>query len=81
MSISRCKCDKTFDTDHELNTDEKGNCCCDNCYEEAMNTLDLHLKQAMVASIENGFEGVLNHINFDNMVEYLMESGYRLVKI
>ena len=81
MSMSKCKCDKIFDTDEELNSDEKGECCCDNCYEEMSNVMDIDIKEAMIASIETELECVLSNINFDNVTEILMEKGYRKVKL
>ena len=34
MSIAKCKCDAIIDSDEQLNYDENGDCCCDNCFEE-----------------------------------------------
>ena len=34
MSMAKCKCDKIFDSDEQLNYDENGDCCCDSCFED-----------------------------------------------
>lgn len=75
MSMSTCKCDKIFDTDHEMNTDEKGECCCDNCYCEMYD----ELKNELMESIEAGFS-INDGFDFDYITECLMDLGYRKVK-
>ena len=74
MSMARCKCDKIFDTDEEIETDEKGNCCCDNCFSEIMEDLHRDLRFALAESF-NVFGGV----NVDKMVEILLNKNYRKV--
>ena len=34
MSMARCKCEKIYDTDYEMEVDKDGNCICDSCAEE-----------------------------------------------
>lgn len=69
MSMAKCKCDKIFDTDDELEFDEKGECCCDNCFME--------MKEAFEKDLKNSWDKTSNH---ESCVEMLMDMGYRKVK-
>lgn len=69
MSMSKCKCDKIFDTDEELEFDERGECCCDNCYIKMMEEFNKDL--------QNCFDKTMF---WENTVEKLMELGYRKVR-
>jgi hypothetical protein len=40
MSMCRCKCGKIFDSDYELEADQEGNCCCDNCFDDSLKKLE-----------------------------------------
>lgn len=69
MSMSKCKCDKIFDTDKELEFDEKGECCCDNCFEE--------MQETFLKDLTYWWDKTSNH---ESIVEKLMELGYRKVR-
>lgn len=75
MSIIKCKCDAIIDTDHEMNTDENGECCCDNCYREMFDEFSVDLNDAL----EEGFS-LHDGIDMEFVIETLMEKGYRCVK-
>ncbi len=47
MSMAKCKCGVIFDTDIHLETDESGNCCCDNCFEEIMVSFEEDIEKNM----------------------------------
>ena len=79
MSMSKCKCDKIFDTDEEFGFDEEGECCCDNCYEEMQDDLEMeissysnHLGIQIISP--KGLDGI------GSIVERLMAEGYRKIK-
>ena len=75
MSMAKCKCDKIIDTDEEIETDEKGNCCCDNCFREIIKVLHRDLRFAIKESFS-----VFGGVNVDKMVEILLNKNYRKVK-
>lgn len=80
MSIAKCKCDKIFDTDEELEQDEKGNSCCDNCYQDAHNTFtnDLILMNDYVKQMQNKYGDNLDIGG--TQANFLSNLGYRKVK-
>lgn len=74
MSMAKCKCGVIFDTDIHLETDESGNCCCDNCFEEIMVSFEEDIEDAIKRSTDEVVD-----INVANMVEILTNKGYRKV--
>lgn len=75
MSLSTCKCGKVFDSDNELEYDEKGNCCCDECFNNIIEQLEWDLSDA----INDNFD-VFDGLNIDNIVEIMADRGYRKIK-
>jgi hypothetical protein len=72
--MSKCKCDKIFDTDEQLNYDETGECCCDNCFDEIGLEFEKDMHDAINKSMENGI------VHIENAVDILLNNGYRKVK-
>lgn len=83
MSMAKCKFDKIFDTDEEMNEDTKGNSCCDDCYEEELEKFTEDLKSHTFHNCEIHMDqrnGFINTINFDCIAQELMDKGWRKVK-
>lgn len=78
MSVSKCKCDKIFDTDNEPNYDEKGDCCCDNCFEEMAQKFENDLTEAYSKCGLHINEASTDTIG--SIVDALMHEGYRKIK-
>lgn len=79
MSMSKCKCDKIFDTDEELEFDEKGDCCCDNCFKEIF----IETERDMIEFNEYMKEAYERDKNLDiagTMADYLLNMNYRKVR-
>ena len=75
MSMVKCSCDKIFDTDFEMNTDERGECCCDSCYREMFD----EFRDAVTRALEASFD-LFDGVDMDNLIENLMDEGFRKVK-
>ena len=79
MSMAKCKCDKIFDSDEQLNYDETGECCCDSCFDDMATWFEEDLKNAFIA-----YGVKLPDIKgLDVMASItgkMMDEGYRKVK-
>ena len=81
MSICKCKCDKIFDSDDELNGDAQGNSCCDDCYnsesEQFAKEIEKKLRLHIRINDDDMANFIINRISIEDIVEGLMQYGYR----
>lgn len=78
MSMSTCKCGKVFDSDYQLGSDEKGNCCCDECFEALANEMQSDIGK-MLTNVKTAWLAYPNLDIAGTMADYLLNCGYRKV--
>lgn len=80
MSMAKCKCGKVFDSDLKWELDEKGNCCCDNCFQEIYVTMSNDMVE-----LNDYTKEMLNKYGEDLalaeiMANFLIDKRYRKIK-
>ena len=79
MSLSTCKCGKVFDSDYQLGSDDKGNCCCDECFEALANEMESDIGKVL-DKIEKSRAKFSNLDIAGTMTDYLLNENYRKVR-